>query len=46
MAEKKRAEQKPLAPKKNPPAPNRSAAGLRTVFVGGAKTRVPTKKGG
>jgi hypothetical protein len=36
----------PLRPEPNPPAPNRSAAGLRTVFVGGARTRVSTRKSG
>jgi hypothetical protein len=40
--EKKRA--KDLEPEDNPPAPNRSAASLKTVFAGGKKTTVAKGK--
>ena len=34
----------PLQPKQKCPAPNRSAASLKTAFVGGERTRVPQDK--
>jgi len=36
----KKKRQPPLRPKKNPRPPDRSAASLNTVFIGGEKTRI------
>ena len=42
--EKAKRASKLLEPEDNPPAPNRSAASLKTVFVGGQKTKISKKR--